>query len=563
MKGSDLIVDFLIANGFSTIFGVPGRRVLPIYDAIYKRQSDLSIVVTQNEQGASFMADAFARLNGLGCCIGISGPGLINMLTGVAAAYIDSVPILVIGGQAQTSFMGKYGIQEATGLGRTPNQLEMFQSVTKYSQRVGNAKQLLPALEAAYLSMRTGRQGPVFLEIPTEVLTQNTDVTKLECMNIPSIDDPLGHGISNTEIDSFIAALKSKIRPLVLIGEGVNKSGASEEISSFIHSLGVPYVTTTLAKGCLPESSSQSLGSAGIWGQPAAADYILNESDGIMAFGTTFQELSSYGWRIKEDQILLRVDIDKEELNRNYSAKYSFNSDIKRFLYKLNKRILSENVLFDFSGAIDIVKSLKVKHGFYGSSFKGDIVSIANRINPIELIMEINKSTPDDVVMIADVGESGSWSMNMIQRERPSTYIINGGLGTMGHSVAGAIGLSLALPKKKIISICGDGGFMMNGNELATASKYKSNVIWIIFNNDILGTQKHYQRDYLDGRYIGAEMPSIDYCAFSESLGVSSHYVDNIDNFRLVYNDSLNLKGNHLIVANIDSDIKPEPSFFY
>ncbi len=561
MTGAELIVDVLAQNGFSQVFGVPGRRVLPLYDAIYRSSNKIRIVASQNEQGAAFMADGYARANGRGCCLGISGPGLLNMVTGVAASYYDSVPVLVLGGQAQTKSIGKYAIQEATGHGRSPDQLEIFRRITKKATRTQAVDDIVPVLTASIAEMFSNRPGPVYIEFPTDILHQEISSGAYNTA-VASISRGAPDGQVKWPFEAFIADLGRAKFPVILVGAGVNASGAREEVRRLSERFGIPYVTTTLAKGTLPEDNALSLGSCGIWGQPAAKEYLLGQCDAILAFGTTFQELSSYGWRIKQEQVLLRVDIDEAELHRNYSGKHSFLGDVKQFLTALESHCVDTGIP-GFPEAQTLIAALKRDAGFYTSiNHKQEHVQ-SDLVNPISLVKTISRLTPHDVPIISDVGENGAWSMYLIQREKVGSYVINAGLGTMGHAAAAAVGVSLALPGSKTVSICGDGGLMMNGNEIATAAKYRSDVVWIVFNNGILGTQKHYQRDYLDGRYIASDMPDIDYCEYARSMGVPGTRVKTVDDFEQVYRQTLKAKGNHLIEVCIDPNIKPEPCYFY
>ncbi|RWC62393.1 MAG: thiamine pyrophosphate-binding protein [Mesorhizobium sp.] len=563
MTGAELIVDVLTQNGFHQVFGVPGRRVLPIYDAIYRAADKIRIVASQNEQGAAFMADGYARARGRSCCLGISGPGLLNMVTGVAASYYDSVPVLVLGGQAQTKSIGKYAIQEATGHGRSPDQLEIFRRITKKATRAQTADDIVPVLTASIEEMFAGRPGPVYIEFPTDILHQEIAPGAYRSSAKPPVSEDASARLEKWPFQALVADLSRAKFPVILVGQGVNASGARDEVKRIAEGLGIPFVTTTLAKGTLPEDSELSLGSCGIWGQPAAKEYLLGPCDAILAFGTTFQELSSYGWRIRNEQILLRVDIDEGELHRNYSGKHSFLGDAKDFLTAFERCLSMDREQTQFPEAKALVATLKNDAGFYATIQHTQEHVRSDLVNPIALVKAISRLTPQDVPIISDVGENGAWSMYLIQREKVGSYVINAGLGTMGHAVAAAVGVSLALPGNKIVSICGDGGFMMNGNEIATAAKYRSDVLWIVFNNGILGTQKHYQRDYLDGRYIASDMPDIDYCRYAESLGVSATRVKTIDEFDTEYKRLLKIKGNHLIEVCVDPNIKPEPCYFY
>lgn len=560
-KGSEVIVDILVENGFSRVFGVPGRRVLPIYDEIYKQSNRISVVPSQNEQGAAFMADGYARTGKMSCCLGISGPGLLNMVTGVAAANYDSVPLLVLGGQAQVQSIGRYAIQEATGFGRSPDQLGVYSSLTKWATRVGRCEDIAATMMEAIERMSSGRPGPVYVEFPTNVLHEDVASPKVYSVRTPP-PAPTAPDLPGWDFDGLVDDLAAAKHPLLLIGAGVNASGSRALVQKIVKQTGIPYVTTTLAKGSLPEQSDQSLGSCGIWGQPAARAYMLDHTDAVIALGTTFQELSSYGWRVPQDAVLCRVDIDPDELARNYAGKHTFCGHMKPFLEELSSVLDARDTQMAFPAALKTVAEMKAKHGYYTSIPHANEDDVPGAVNPIALVKSISELTPDETTIITDVGENGAWSMYLIQRNIPGSYVINAGLGSMGHSAAAAVGISFG-KERKTVSICGDGGLMMNGNEIATSAMNGGDVLWVVFNNGILGTQKHYQRDYLEERYIACEMPEVDYCKYAESMGVPARRVTSITEFRDVYAEMLSTPGNGLIEVIVDPEIKPEPCFFY
>ncbi len=417
-------------------------------------------------------------------------------------------------------------------------------------------------LRQAITEMESGRPGPVFVEFPTNVLHEEVASAGPAPVMAP---EPLqGEETLDTwDFDALLDDLSKARYPLLLIGAGVRTAKARDAALEFAETTGIPFVTTTLAKGTLPEGHPQSLGSCGIWGQPAAREYILEHTDAIMALGTTFQELSSYGWRIKPDNVLLRVDIDVDELSRNYAGRHRFCGNLRPFMAALDRAARQRSNDFSFSEAQERVRALKDDVGYYTTIPHKHEADTESAVNPVALVKAISDLTPPEVTVVSDVGENGAWSMYLIERSVPGSYVINAGLGSMGHSAAAAVGVSLGRPGKKVVSICGDGGLMMNGNEIATAVRDGASVLWVVFNNGILGTQKHYQRDYLDGRYIACEMPDVDYCAYARSMGAEAARVTAIDDFRKVFAQMLTAPGNALIEVVVDPEVKPEPCYFY
>lgn len=565
LTGSDLIVNFWAKNGFDHVFGIPGRRILPLFDSAIV-DGRVKMVVSQHEGGASFMADCFSRLTDKGCCVGISGPGAINLLTGVAAAYGDSVPMMVMCGQAQTKDQGKYAIQEATGQGRTPDQRKLFSAVTKYSETVESIEDLPQVLKRAYIEMNTGRKGPVYVELPTNILHEFLEFDPEDLyVDLSQISDSIVSA-KDADIESCIDTLRLAKKPLLLIGNGARISGAEDEIKELINSTKIPFATTLLGKGLLDEDLPESLGCIGIWGQKAGNEYLLNQADTLIALGTTFQELSTLGWRSLRDKTIVRVDIDENEMFRNCEPNLPIISDVKLFCENLNSRLQRTRQLVNhFEPLQSTINELKSSYGYYETLNMDNYPVYDNeKIKPYDALKKIGIIRPKDSILVLDVGENSYFAEFLLKSHCKNTYLQNAGLGSMGYSVAGSVGAALACDKqRRVISITGDGGFLMNGNELATAAHNAANVIWCVFNNGILGTQKHYQRDFCDGRYVACDVPTFDICKFADSFGIKNHLVLTLEDLEQRFSEALDCESPTLLNIVIDENVKPLPPFTF
>lgn len=560
MNGGELIIAFLKENGYDKVFGIPGRRILPLYDSAVK-DGGVEMIITQHEEGAAFMADCYSRINGKGCCVGISGPGAINLLNGVASAYADSVPMLVFAGQAQVYNHGKYAIQEATGIGRTPDQFKMMEAVTKHACKVMSIEQLQNLLSEAYIAAHTGRKGPAYIELPTDILDQEilVDVATLS-VELPNRKVAL---IPEKTINDTYELISKAQNPLILLGNGVHLSESEKEVEELITKLNIPFASTLLAKGAIDESQEGCLGCVGIWGQKGANEYLLNHCDLLVALGTSFQELSTLSWRTLENKKIVRVDIDKNEINRNVTPDIAICNDIKVFVSAMLDHVPNSDGTSDNSIALGKVKQLKEEFGYYETSDLSEYEKTGTKLQPYEALIQISKTRPKDSILVMDVGENTYFSEFLVKSYMPKTYLQNAGLGSMGFSVAGSVGAAFAQDNQEVIAITGDGGFLMNCNELATAAQYKQKVIWCVFNNSIRGTQKHYQRDFCDGRYVGADIPDVDLCKLANSFGVKSVKAENEIELR---NEILNaVEGDESVLINIiiDENTKPIPPFMF
>jgi len=552
LTGSDILTKYLIRAGIEYVFGVPGALMLPFLDRIYEDEN-IDMIQATHEQSAAFMADGYARIRGISACCGTMGPGALNLVTGVASAYMDSVPIIVITSQVYASDIGKGACQEGTGEGRTPNHNKIFESITKYSVRIQTVDQLPLFVEKAIRIAKAGRPGPVHLDIPANIFLESAYVRICPNKNLQLLPDNIVN--SSSSIEEMFDVLDEAKFPIILSGNGVRISNSHSYLLELVKTLNIPVATTYMGKGSFPEEHSLALGCIGAYGQEIANKIVFEECDCILALGVSFQEFATFGWRKElSSKKIIQIDIDVSEIGKNYPVAVGINADLRTILPQILKqtRLASFNKRFNFE---ELVSGLKDKYGYYSYRF----VSNNSTLQPEEAIMEISNFVNSNDIVCVDVGEHAYWTQLLIKSNSPNSFIINGGLGSMGHGIVASVGVALAADKgSKVFCICGDGGFLMTGNSVNTAVKYKIPVIWCIINNSCYGANKRLQETMLKKRFIGTELPSVDFASYSTSLGATGYTVENTIELNSAINKAC--KSNVPVVIDILVDKEAGPS---
>lgn len=544
MRGSEKIIDVLTSNNVTTIFGVPGVNVLSIFDACQKDKK-CNIVTCKNESGAAYMADGYARINGLGCCVGTTGPGISNMLTGVMGSYYDSIPVIAISAQVEENEIGKYGIQEMSGIGRTPDMMAIMEKVTKKTYKVRFTSEIEKTFSEACKLAVEGRKGPVYIELSPSALLGEVEQWHHfddEC----STDKE--YTCDESDLKRIVSAAKNSKMPVMLIGNGCSKSD-TEHIWKIARKLNIPVVSTALGKK-LFINNEKYLGCIGCYGNFRANRY-FEQSDYILAIGTCFSYLTTSGWSFDiENKFLVRVDIDQEEINRNYIPDIAVEIDARSFLKQLAIFISHQSFLTIKERSICLEPDelfeeyLKIN-------------------NPIEYIKILNNHSKLDVYYVLDVGQNAYWSERYINVKRINGFHMHGGMGAMGYGVAASIGIAEAVKKieinAKVVCICGDGGFLMNGLELNTARNENSNVLWIVFENNTLGTQQAWAGD--NGMEYDCHITDVNIVDCAKSMGIDAYKVNNTEDFEIRLNEAMDRAGPILISVAVDENIRP--SSFY
>ncbi len=484
MKANELLIKHLESEGVKYIFGVPGAPLMPVFHALAAPDSRIKPIICKHEEGGAFMADGYARVSGnLGVCCGTAGPGTTNLITGVAAAFKDSIPMLVLTAQVPTTSFGKGGAQESTGENRSFSTTELLKPITKSSLMVLSADNLSFVIRSVLRNALHPRMGPVHLNLPVDILKRE----------VPSPDELLqtfkldAAYFDRDKVKEAALALLAAKRPLFLVGRGAILSGASQELVEIAEMLTIPVITSPKAKGAFPEDHPLSLGVFGIGGMKAASNMLLNRgnSDLLFAIGTSFDEWGTNGWdpKIKGEKVLIQVDIDPSQIGKNFPANVGLVGNAKTILkelwFELHRQIKNSRYLPSRS-AQDV---LDFKKAAQGPSVPLQDDSDEGPIKPQRLIADIRKTVPRDTIFFADSGNHLLWTINCLEIYEPGTFIISLGLAAMGYAVAGAIGGKLAAPDRTVVAICGDGCFFMHGMEVITAVNYGIPVIWVVFND--------------------------------------------------------------------------------
>jgi acetolactate synthase-1/2/3 large subunit len=544
--GSDLAVKILEKNDIKYSFGVPGGHLLKFFDSI--RESNITPILTKHESGASFMATGYAQVSGkLGVCIGTVGPGATNLVTGVASAYMDSVPILILTAQVGNSAIGKGGLQEATGQGRTVDHVEIFDGMTKYSTLVNNGIKLVQAFNNAIKLALNGRPGPVHLDITADTFASEVEVDEKTVKKINRIE-------MNGSIDSIKEAsslLISASNPAILAGAGAQN--AAEELSKLVENYRIPIATTLRAKGIVPENHELSLGVVGLYGTNLANKYLRSDVDVLLAIGTSFSEFTTHTWdpKFQPKLALIQIDIDHWEIDKNYRSTLSIIGDSKLVL----QQILSELEKHEKkSRNMDYLAKEKERRRYYSDSA---MESEAIPIKPQRMMKSLRNALPDDTIVFGDIGNNLAWVEAFYQSNKPNTYYITSSLASMGYGVAAAVGGQVAAPNRNVVCICGDGGFQMQGMEVLTAVNYSLPVKWFIMNNSTLGMIKDTQNVLFQGRKFNADFINPDYVKMAESMGAVGFRVENPNEIEEITNQALENGRPTIVDIIIDPDEAP------
>lgn len=511
---AQLLLEYLKVEGVEYIFGVPGTSLIPFYDAINK-QDAIKPILTKHEEGAAFMADGYARVSGkLGVCYSTSGPGATNLVSGVANAYTDNVPVLVITGQVSTSIYGKGTFQDSTKEG--VDSVSLFDPVTKFSQMIISREKMPETVREAIRIAFAGKRGPVHLSYPKDIMAE-----EIEEVLIP----PRRYRVETGYFDRrlVIEAARELVyakKPAMLVGSGVIASNASMEVLELAEMLNIPVATTPKAKGAFPEDHPLSLGVMGFSGSPAATEYLSGDVDVLLVVGSSLNQLTTSSWdpNLKPSKCLIHIDIDPTEIGKNYETDIGLVGDCKTVLNEISFRVLRYLQEHDpkKERPIENILQFKEKVGLFLDEEK--MYSESVPIKPQTLMRELQDVMPEDTILFVDTGSHLCWAIHYLQFKNPNFYSPFG-LLTMGYATAAAIGGKLAAPDRPVISVCGDGCFQMNGMEVATAVNYEIPVVWIVENNSLLGLVHELQRVELGDNTVSTSFKEIDCAKIAEGLG--------------------------------------------
>lgn len=498
LNGSAILIECLKEQGVDTVFGFPGGAVLNIYDALYKARDDIRHILTSHEQGASHAADGYARATGkVGVCIATSGPGATNLVTGIATAYMDSVPMVAITGQVSTGLLGKDSFQEVDITGIT-------MPVTKHNYIVKDVTKLAGIVREAFAIAREGRPGPVLIDICKDVTAAVTDYEPAVAARQPRPTPE----ISEEAVREAAGVISRARKPVILSGGGVSIAGANEELLALAEKSGIPVATTLMGLGSFPGTHRLFMGLVGMHGAKTS-NLAVSEADLFIAVGARFSDrVISDVKRFAPGAAIMHIDIDPAEINKNISVQYPLVGDMRNILQLLTRHV-ERREKTDWNMQIE-----EWKRQFPLKYARGET------LKPHYIVERIYELTAGDATITTEVGQNQLWAAQFYKYTRPRQFISSGGLGTMGYGLGACIGAQLGRPDKKVINIAGDGSFRMNCTELATAVEYKLPVIIAILNNHVLGMVRQWQELFYDGRFSATTIDrGTDFVALARAFG--------------------------------------------
>ena len=537
LTGAEIVIECLKEQGVDTVFGYPGGAILNVYDELYKHSGEIHHILTSHEQGASHAADGYARATGkVGVCFATSGPGATNLVTGIATAYMDSIPIVAITCNVGVSLLGKDSFQEIDITGVT-------MPITKHNYIVKDVADLAPTIRRAFEIARSGRPGPVLIDIPKDVTANKTEYVKAEIEAYAANDS----NISEECLNTAVKMIKESSKPYIFVGGGAILSGASEELRTFVDLLDAPVTDSLMGKGAFPGTDSRYTGMLGMHGTKTS-NYGVSECDLLVVIGARFSDrVTGNAKKFAKHAKILQIDIDPAEMNKNVILDAQIVGDVKTVLHQLNARLDQQS----HAEWMEQIQSYKQK---YPMKYHRGILS-----GPF-VVEEIYRQTAGDAIIVTEVGQHQMWAAQYYLYSAPRTLLTSGGLGTMGYGLGAALGAKTGCPDKTVINIAGDGCFRMNMNELATAVRHQIPVIEVVINNHVLGMVRQWQNLFYGKRYSATVLnDGVDFVKLAEAMGAVGLRAATEEEFKEALATAMSLGRPVLIDCQIDSDDKVWP----
>ena len=537
ISGSEIVIECLKEQGVDIVFGYPGGAILNVYDALYKHQEEITHVLTSHEQGAAHAADGYARATGkVGVCMATSGPGATNLVTGIATAYMDSVPMVAITANVGVNMLGKDSFQEIDIAG-------VVMPITKHSFIVKNVEDLAPTIRRAFKIAKSGRPGPVLVDITKDVTAAETEYTYEE----PAVIERKTDTIREEDINKVIEMIKVSRRPYIMAGGGVIISGASEELKEFAEKVDAPVCDTLMGKGAYDGTSERYTGMIGMHGTKVS-NLGVSRSDLVIVVGARFSDrVIGNASKFAPNAKIIHIDIDAAEIDKNIPANASIVGDAKEVLTILNSKLPTQSNRSWMAEIKDLTE-------------KNPVTYDMDHLNGPATIKKIYEITEGNAIITTDVGQHQMWAAQNYTYKEPRTFLSSGGLGTMGYGVGAAIGAKYGRPDKTVVNIAGDGCFRMNMNEIATAARYKVPIIQVVLNNHVLGMVRQWQNLFYGQRYSNTVLDdSVDFVAVSKALGANASKITSIEEFETEFKKALTADGPTVLDVMIDSDDKVWP----
>ena len=532
LTGSQVVIECLKEQGVDTVFGYPGGAILNVYDELYKHSDEIHHVLTSHEQGASHAADGYARSTGkVGVCLATSGPGATNLVTGIATAYMDSVPMVAITCNVGVPLLGKDSFQEIDIAGITT-------PITKHNFIVKDINKLADVIRRAFRIAQTGRPGPVLVDIPKDVTAATTE---FEFQQIPPVARKIDK-MTEADLEQAAAMIRDAKKPYIFVGGGTVISGASEELAKFAERVDAPVCDSLMGKGAFDGTNDRYSGMLGMHGTKAS-NYGVSECDLLIAVGVRFSDrVIGDAKRFASNAKILQFDVDPAEINKNIQTDASVIGDIKEILKRVNHLLEQQ----EHTEWMQQISEFKEK---YPLTYKKEGLS-----GPF-VMEEIYRQTKGDAIIVTEVGQHQMWAAQYYKYSKPRTLLTSGGLGTMGYGLGAAIGAQVANPEKQVINIAGDGCFRMNMNEIATAVRQQLPLIQIVINNQVLGMVHQWQGLFYEKRYSNTILnDGVDFVKLAEAMGATGMRAKTQEEFAEEVAKALEMKTPVLIDCVIDSD---------
>ena len=536
LTGSQIVIECLKEQGVDTVFGYPGGAILNVYDELYKHKDEITHILTSHEQGAAHAADGYARATGkVGVCLATSGPGATNLVTGIATAYMDSIPVVAITCNVGVSLLGKDSFQEIDIAGVT-------MPITKHNYIVKDVNNLADTIRKAFVIAKEGRPGPVLIDIPKDVTANKAEFTAQE----PKVVKP-SENICEKDLESAVRMIRESEKPYIFVGGGAVLSGASKELYEFVKKVDAPVTDSLMGKGAFPGTDPLYTGMLGMHGTKAS-NYGVSECDLLIVAGARFSDrVTGNAKKFAQNAKILQFDVDAAEMNKNILITEGVVGDLKVVLQKMNERLEQQ----DHKAWVEQIMSYKEK---YPMTYHPDVLS-----GPF-VVEEIYRQTNGEAIISTEVGQHQMWAAQYYKYKAPRQLLTSGGLGTMGYGLGAAIGAKMARKDKLVFNIAGDGCFRMNMNEIATATRYNIPVIEVVVNNHVLGMVRQWQDLFYGQRYSQTVLNDrVDFAKVAEGLGAKGYTVSTCEEFDNAVKEAIELNIPVVIDAQIDKDDKVFP----
>lgn len=537
LTGSQIIIECLKEQGVDTVFGYPGGAILNVYDELYKHSDEITHYLTSHEQGAAHAADGYARSTGkVGVCMATSGPGATNLVTGIATAYMDSVPMVIITANVAKSLLGKDSFQEVDIVGVT-------MPITKHNYIVQDVEELADTLRKAFYVAKSGRPGPVLVDVTKDATANKSEYSYKE----PEKTERSTENIQEEDIEAALKLIHKCRKPFIFVGGGAVISEASEELMEFAVKIDAPVCDSLMGKGAFDGTHPLYTGMLGMHGTKAS-NFGVTECDLLIAVGARFSDrVIGNAKKFAKNAKVLHIDVDAAEINKNIRTTASVIGDAKEVLKRLNAKLEAKKR----PEWISHINELK-------SSYP--LTYVANQLNGPYLIQKLYEITKGDAIITTEVGQHQMWAAQFYRYSKPRTLITSGGAGTMGYGLGACIGTKVANKDKVVVNIAGDGCFRMNMNEIATAARYNIPIIEIILNNHVLGMVRQWQTLFYGKRYSQTTLnDQMDYVKVAEAMGAKAYRITKMEEVEPVLKEAIALNIPVVIDCQIGSDDKVFP----